>query len=81
MCRPANVFRETACPGGHIGPPLRGVGSVPEPMEIGVKRRLFQRGGTEHAPYQGDRSSAVYGGVRSPRPTEATQVVPSEGPI
>ena len=33
------------------------------------------------ASLQGDLSSAVYGGVRSPRPTEAPQVVRSSGPM
>ena len=27
MCRPVNVSRAEACPGGHIGPPLRGAGA------------------------------------------------------
>ena len=47
------------------------MGERSEPTGIGAERRLSLRGGTEPAPYQGNRSSAVYGGVRSPRPTEA----------
>ena len=40
------------------------------------------RGGTEPAPYRGvEQDSASGGGVRSPRSTEATQVVPSNGPM
>ena len=48
-------------------------------MGIGVKRRLCQQGGTEPAPYRG-RSQAS-GGVWSPRPTGASPVVPSNGPM
>ena len=48
------------------------------------KRTLSQRGGTEPAPYEGSgQASGVRlgnGGVWSPRPTEATQVMPSSGP-
>ena len=42
-----------------------------------------QRGGTEPAPYQGAGAGRCVhgGGVWSPRPTEATLVVPSEGPM
>ena len=44
---------------------------------------LPQRGGTEPAPYQGAGAGRCVqdGGVWSPRLTEATQVVPSEGPM
>ena len=38
MCRPAGGSRAEACPGGHIGPPLRGAGSVLEPTEIGAEQ-------------------------------------------
>ena len=65
--------------GGHIGPPLHGVGSVWEPTGIGAERCLSRRGGTEPAPYRG--SGGVRGGVWSPRPTGATQVVRSSGPM
>ena len=65
--------------GGHIGPPLHGVGSVWEPTGIGAERCLSRRGGTEPAPYGG--SGGVRGGVWSPRPTGATQVVRSSGPM
>ena len=47
--------REAACPGGHIGPPLRDAGNVPEITEIGTEN--------EHSPY-GEQSRAIYGGVR-----------------
>ena len=52
-------------------------------MEIGVKRCLSQRGETEPAPYTraGAGRCIQDGGVWSPRPTGATQVVPSSGPM
>ena len=52
-------------------------------MEIGVKRCLSQRGGTEPAPYTraGAGRCIQDGGVWSPRPTGATQVVCSNGPM
>ena len=99
MCRPVNVSRAEACPGGHIGPPLRGGGGVPNQRKIGAKTDLAN-GGTEPAPYRGsgaERSTAGCAwGVASasqipkrnlgrqswsPRPTGATQVVPSEEPM
>ena len=39
-----------ACPGGHIGPPLRKVRSLREPTES-VFAAVWPRGGTEPAPY------------------------------
>ena len=78
MCRPVGGSREEGA-GGHIGPPLHGVGSVWEPTGIGAERCLSRRGGTEPAPYGG--SGGVRGGVWSPRPTGATQVVRSSGPM
>ena len=44
MCRPGHGSSRDLPTGGHIGPPLRGGGGVPEPTEIGGKRRLSQRG-------------------------------------
>ena len=44
------------------------------------KRTFPQRGGTEPAPYRRQEQNGC-GEVRSPRPTEATQVVPSSGPM
>ena len=58
MCWPVGVFWAEAFPGGHIGPPLRGGGGVPNQRKIGAKTGPFQRGGTEPAPYRG-RSRAV----------------------
>ena len=83
MCRPANRSREEACPGGHTGPPLRGGGNVPEITEIGTENEHSPsgagRGGTEPAPYRRQEQNGC-GGVWSPRPTGASQVVPSDGP-
>ena len=44
------------------------------------KRTFPLRGGTEPAPYRGAEQNGC-GGVWSPRPTGATQVVPSNGPM
>ena len=62
VCRPANVFRETACPGGHIGPPLRDEGGVWELTGIGGKWCLFQRAGRSPPPTGGPGQDG--GGVR-----------------
>ena len=81
MCWPVGVFWAEAFPGGHIGPPLRGGGGVPNQRKIGAKTGPFQRGGTEPAPYRGSGAGRCVhgGGVRSPRPTGTSPVVPSEG--
>ena len=52
-CSPVDGSREAACPGGHIGPPLRGEGGVPNQRKIGAKTGPCLRGGTEPAPYRG----------------------------
>ena len=44
------VWFVRACPGGHIGPPLRRVGSLREPTGLFVAA-VWRRGGTEPAPY------------------------------
>ena len=51
-----------ACPGGHIGPPLRRGGGLREVTEL-VFAAVWRRGGTEPAPYTKTRSPAG-GGVR-----------------
>ena len=66
MCRPVGGSREEACPGGHTGPPLRGVGSVQRSTEIGMKRRLVQRGGAEPAPYSGSDPDGRGGALPPP---------------
>ena len=62
MCRPVNGSRAEACPGGHIGPPLRGVGSVREPTEIGAGRKHSPAGRDGARPLQGAEQPG--GGVR-----------------
>ena len=52
-------FRAEVCPGGHIGPPLRGGG------RFGTKGKRCengpcQRGGTEPAPYGGPEQDSVF---------------------
>ena len=76
-------FCAEVCPGGHIGPPLRGTGGVWEPTEISVKRSHSPTGRDGARPLQGTGAGQCVqnGGVWSPRPTDATQVVPSEGPM
>ena len=57
MCRPVNGSREEACPGGHIGPPLRGEGAFrsngnrceTEPFPNGAGRSPPPTGGSEQA--------------------------------
>ena len=79
MCRPGHGSSRDLFTGGHMGPPLRGVEGVPEPTGIGAGRDLLQGGGTEPAPGGGMRLGN--GGVWSPRPTEATQVMPSSADV
>ena len=63
MCRPANVFRETACPGGHIGPPLRNDGSRSETNGNWCETDLANGAGRSPPP-TGDRGRAVRPGRR-----------------
>ena len=82
MCRPVGGSRAEAFPGGHIGPPLREAGRC-----LGTNGNWrgtgALRGGAEPAPYRrsGAGRRVQDGGVRSPRPTGATQVMPSNGPM
>ena len=55
MCRPVDGFRKETCPGGHVGPPLRGVGSVREPTEIGAGRKHSPAGRDGARPLQKER--------------------------
>ena len=59
------------------------MGERSEPTGIGAERRLSLRGGTEPAPTGGAEQGGASrnGGVQLPRPTEAPQVVCSEGPM
>ena len=82
MCRPVGGSRAEAFPGGHIGPPLREAGRC-----LGTNGNWrgtgALRGGAEPAPYRrsGAGRRVQDGGVRSPRPTGATRVMPSNGPM
>ena len=79
MCRPVGVFWAEACPGGHIGPPLRGGEKFPQPTRPScVEASAMGRDGAR--PLRGEREWTD-GGVWSPRPTGATQVMPSNGPM
>ena len=79
MCRPVGVFWAGACPGGHIGPPLRGGEKFPQPTRPScVEASAMGRDGAR--PLRGEREWTD-GGVWSPRPTGATQVMPSNGPM
>ena len=53
VCRPVNGSREEACPGGHIGPPLRDMGRYSEPTEIGRKTDLANGAGRSPPPTGG----------------------------
>ena len=65
--------------GGHIGPPLREAGSVPEPTGIGAETDLANGAGRSPPPTGGGAGRRVQdGGVRA---TEATLAVHSSGPM
>ena len=79
MCRPVGVFWAEVFPGGHIGPPLRGGEKFPQPTRPScVEASAMGRDGAR--PLRGEREWTD-GGVWSPRPTGATQVMPSNGPM
>ena len=101
MCRPGHGFSRNLLTGGHIGPPLRGVGRCSgtngnwrrtEAFPNGAGRSPPPTGATEQGglrrgapgvwpPPAKFRNGIWNGGVWSPRPTGATQVVPSNGPM
>ena len=62
MCRPVNVSRAEVCPGGHIGPPLRGTGAFrsngnrceTEPFPSGAGRSPPPTGGPGVARRRGE---------------------------
>ena len=85
-CRPVDGSRAEACPGGHMGPPLRGGGGVPKPTEIGAENGGCPMGWDGARPLQGAGQAGGgvrlgCGGVWSPRPAGAAQVVCSSGPM
>ena len=79
MCRPVRGSHAEVCPGGHIGPPLRG-GEAFRSNENQSETMPFPAGRDGARPYRGAEQNGC-GGVWSPRPTGATQVVPSNGPM
>ena len=60
MCRPVRGSRAKACPGGHIGPPLRNDWMRSEPTENWGEGGPCQRGGTKPAPYRRNASGAQH---------------------
>ena len=64
MCRPGHGFSRNLLTGGHIGPPLRGVGRCSEPTEIGAGRKPSPTGRDGARPLPGSRSRAVRPGRR-----------------
>ena len=87
MCRPGRGSSRDPFAGGHIGPPLRGGRGIPEPTGIGAKTDHASGVGQSPPPAEaleqtcGGWVRLGSGGVRSPRPTGATLVVPSNGPM
>ena len=64
MCWPVGVFWAEAFPGGHIGPPLRGGGGVPNQRKIGAKTDLANGAGRSPPPTGGRGSSGNHLGQR-----------------
>ena len=80
MCRPVNGSCEEVCPGGHIGPPLRGTGAFRSNGNR-CETEPFPSGAGRSPPPTGGAEQDGVGWARSPRPTGATQVVPGGGPM
>ena len=78
MCRPGHGSSRDPSAGGYIGPPLHG-GVFGNQRKFAQETDLAPTGRDRARPLQGDREWTG-GGVRSPRPTGATLVVPSNGP-
>ena len=66
-CSPVDGSREAACPGGHIGPPLRDGGGVREPTGIGVKTDLANGAGRSPPPTTGGPGRQAAGMSRGRR--------------
>ena len=84
MCRPVGGFWAGACPGGHIGPPLHDMGWCSGTTGNWRRTEAFPTGAGRSPPPTGGgaglwRRGAP--GVWSPRPTGASQVVHSSGPM
>ena len=80
MCRPGHGFSRNLLTGGHIGPPLRGVGRCSGTNGNWRRTEAFPNGAGRSPPPTGGSGGAC-GGVWSPRPTGATLVVRSSGPM
>ena len=83
MCRPvAGSVRRCVRADTQVRP-YAGWGAFGNQRKLAQDESLPQRGGTEPAPYRGSGAGGCVqdGGVWSPRPTGATQVVPSNGPM
>ena len=65
MCRPGHVPLRDPFTGGHIGPPLREAGSVPEPTGIGAETDLANGAGRSPPP-TGERRRSRRGVVTPP---------------
>ena len=82
MCRPGHGSSRDPSAGGHTGPPLR-EGVFGNQRKFVRETDLAPTGRDRARPLQGEREwtdSGVRlgsGGVRSPRPTGATQVMPN----
>ena len=87
MCRPGHVPSRDPSAGGHIGPSLREVGRRSGTNGYWRETTPSPTGRDGARPLRGDREwtdggvRLGSGGVRSPRPTGATLVVPSNGPM
>ena len=79
VCRPVGGSREEGA-GGHIGPPLREVGRRSGTNGYWRETTPSPTGRDGARPLQGEREWTD-GGVWSPRPTGATLVVCSSGPM
>ena len=65
MCRPVGVFWTEMCPGGHIGPPLRG-GEAFRSNENRSETMPFPAGRDGARPLQGSGAKRVRRGVVTP---------------
>ena len=66
MCRPGYGSRKKACPGGHIGPPLRSGEAFGNQWGSARDESLPQRDGTEPAPCRGAEQGGLRRGVVTP---------------
>ena len=83
MCRTGHGSSRDLFTGGHIGPPLRNDGRRSETNGNWRGKRTLLTGRDGARPLRGTGAGRCVqdGGVRSPRPTGATLVVRSSGPM